>query len=187
MPSSDTSTNRPIDTNQPDDLPDINGGLKGNNIGGKNRRKRSVDAHEFVDVMLDGDDDNANSFDNEHGETNYVLIDKRILVNISVAMDGGMGTNHQEVYQLQIAVPLPRNKFTNDNFYTYEVRDSDEQSNDEQHVVNATTSVDDSTTLLPEMNESSTVPSTFSTDDVTDSSFPDYSDGGREIRNYTQN
>lgn len=93
------------------DQPEISSSL-GNSVGGKKGRKKRQ-AHEdgVVDVVFDNGD--GHEFDPP-----VKLVEKRILVNISIAMDGGLGSKHQEIYQLQVAVPLPEE---NKKFYAYDV------------------------------------------------------------------
>lgn len=64
----------------------------------------------MVDVVFDDGD--------EH-DSPHEVVEKRILVNISIAMDSGLGSLHQNVYQLQVAVPLPKPK--DQKFYAYNV------------------------------------------------------------------
>jgi hypothetical protein len=111
----------------------------GNIVGGK-RKKRQV-----LDVVVDGD-----------GHEDVVeSVEKRILVNISIGMDKGLGSSRQEVYQLQVAVPL-KHETMKENFYTYKVHESDEDfdvfdasnlTNENIETVKVTTNnIDDETT-----------------------------------------
>lgn len=52
-----------------------------------------------------------------------VIVEKRILLNISIGMDDGMGSPHLDVYHLQVAVPLPKQTKNAKNFFTYNVVD----------------------------------------------------------------
>ena len=84
----------------------------GNSVGGKKTRtKRQAHEDGVVDVVFDNGD--GHEFDPP-----VKLVEKRILVNISIAMDSGLGSAHQEIYQLQVAVPLPEEKKM---FYAYDV------------------------------------------------------------------
>lgn len=103
------------------DQPDISS--LGNIVGGKRRAKREA-PHEdgVVDVV----------FDNGDGQHEFEepvrIVEKRILVNISIAMDSGLGSSHQQIYQLQVAVPLPEEKSQkmSGEFYSYNVGAKDE-------------------------------------------------------------
>lgn len=97
------------------DQPELTSSL-GNSVGGKERRyKRQALKDVGVDVVFDGDG---------HDDKPHITVEeKRILLNISIVMDGGLGSLHQEVYQLHAAVPLP-NEFRN-NFYAYNVSASE--------------------------------------------------------------
>jgi hypothetical protein len=100
------------------DQPEITSSL-GNSVGGKERKKRNVAHVDDVDVVFDGvGHDNAQ---NKPRKT----VEKRVLVNISIVLDGGFNAKNQDIYQLQVAVPLPKDKKTND-FYSYNV-ESDEE------------------------------------------------------------
>lgn len=108
-PSIQSSTNRPNQDSPAEHQQDS----VGNIVGGK-RKKRQV-----VDVVVDGD-----------GHESVVeSVEKRILVNISIGMDKGLGTNTQEVYHLQVAVPLKHEEKFKKDFYTYQVHESDEEEN----------------------------------------------------------
>lgn len=52
-----------------------------------------------------------------------VIVEKRILLNISIGMDDGLGSPHLDVYNLQVAVPLPKQTKSAKNFFTYNVVD----------------------------------------------------------------
>jgi len=112
-----SSTNRPAESAAAasSDPQDSGGGTSTNSIGGKRRAKRQ--AHDF-DVVFDG-------------VGHEVVVEKRILVNISIATDDGIGTTYQQVYELKVAVPLPREKMSED-FYAY--RGADEEA-DSRYVV----------------------------------------------------
>lgn len=95
------------------DQPEISSSL-GNSIGGKSGRvKRQTHEAGLVDVVFDGGDGHEFNAPN-------AMVEKRILVNISIAMDSGRGSLHQDVYQLQVAVPLPQVQ-RSENFYAYDV------------------------------------------------------------------
>jgi hypothetical protein len=104
-----SSTNRPLETQQQDHQQDSTGSL-GNNIGGKRRHKRQV-----LDVVVD---------DVGHEEV-VEAIERRILLNISIGMDKGLGTLKQEVYQLQVAVPIKSNIAKEREFYAYDVHENE--------------------------------------------------------------
>jgi hypothetical protein len=57
-----------------------------------------------------------------------VIVEKRILLNISIGMDGGFGSPHLDVYHLQVAVPLPK-QIKNKNFFSYNVVENDNDEN----------------------------------------------------------
>lgn len=97
------------------DQPEITSSL-GNSVGGKKTRAKRQAHEDGVDVVYDNGDGHA-----EEQEPLFEPVEKRILVNISIAMDKGLGTLHQEVYQLQVAVPLPKEDKRQHNFYTYDV------------------------------------------------------------------
>lgn len=122
----------------------------GNNIGGKIIRvkRQAEEAHddaEVVDVVFRGDghenkssssysheklgkarnrehQSSKRNFVNEQEEIE-VIVEKRILLNISIAMDDGMGSRHLDVYHLQVAVPLPKQTRNAQNFFSYNVED----------------------------------------------------------------
>lgn len=119
------STNRPrssVEQSQQTSVtsiePNDSGG--GGENGGKHRARRSLN-----DVDVVGSEDVVRTV---HTDTNTQL--KRILVNISIATDTGMGTHDLQVYQLQVAVPLPTINATSDQvpdqdqFYAYAMEDS---------------------------------------------------------------
>lgn len=55
-------------------------------------------------------------------------IERRILVNITVGMDKGLGSAQHEVYHLQVAVPLKAQQKAEDKeFYAYHVDESEER------------------------------------------------------------
>lgn len=95
------------------DQPEISSSSLGNSIGGRSRREKRQ-AHEdgLVDVVFDG---------NGHDNAPHEVVEKRILVNISIALDSGLGSQHQNVYQLQVAVPLPKEALKSQKFYAYDV------------------------------------------------------------------
>jgi hypothetical protein len=117
-PSLQSSTNRPTDHhNQQQDHPQDSGAL-GNSIGGKKTRIKRKVYHESEHV-----DGHAEETIDEIIET----IERRILVNITVGMDKGLGTIQQEVYQLQVAVPLKgKQKAEKNDFYAYKVNSNNE-------------------------------------------------------------
>jgi hypothetical protein len=89
----------------------------GNSVGGKMRLKREAHEDVGVDVVFDGD--GAQS-------TPHEIVEKRILVNISIVMDGGLGSLNQEIYQLHVAVPFPNEAEKKpEKFYAYDVSGSD--------------------------------------------------------------
>lgn len=96
------------------DQPEIISSL-GNSVGGKKARsKRDTHGDGFVGVVFDNGDGH------EDDEPHFEPVEKRILVNISIAMDQGLGTSHLKVYQLQVAVPLPKEKPETRKFYAYD-------------------------------------------------------------------
>lgn len=108
-PSIQSSANRPNQDSPAEQQDSVSsaGGI----VGGK-RNKRQV-----LDVVVDGD-----------GHEDVVeSIKKRILVNISIGMDKGLGTSRQEVYILQVAVPLKHEEKLKNDFYTYQVHGSEEE------------------------------------------------------------
>jgi hypothetical protein len=69
----------------------------------------------------------VNGHDEETIEEIIETIERRILVNITVGMDKGLGTSQQEVYHLQVAVPLKAQQKAEDReFYAYNVHSNDE-------------------------------------------------------------
>lgn len=96
------------------DQPEISSSL-GNSVGGKKTREKRQAHEDGVDVVFDNGEEHADK------EPLFEPVEKRILVNISIAMDKGLGTLHQEVYQLQVAVPLPKEDRRQHKFYSYEV------------------------------------------------------------------
>jgi hypothetical protein len=101
----------------PHDQPDISS--LGNIVGGKSvRKKRQAHEDGVSGVVFDGDEGESRSM--------HEMLEKRILVNISIAMDKGMGTAHQEVYKLQVAVPLPKDAMAEKQFYSYDIGDASE-------------------------------------------------------------
>lgn len=101
------------------DQPDISS--LGNIVGGKPRAKRQVPHDDGVVGVVFDNGDGQHEF-----EAPIKLVEKRILVNISIAMDSGLGSSHQEIYQLQVAVPLPEKKKISEKFYSYDVGAKDE-------------------------------------------------------------
>lgn len=124
---SSSSTNRPNqDTSVNDHQQDsIVSSSLGNIIGGKAKKrvKRQV-----LDVVVDGDGH----------EEEVEIVEKRILVNISIGMDNGLGTSHQEVYKLQVAVPLKNEAKNHKDFYTYQIHENENYDEEEiyEHVAN---------------------------------------------------
>lgn len=118
------------------DQPEISSSL-GNSVGGKKRRakRQAHDEDGVVNVVFDGDGHDYNP-PNES-------VEKRILVNISIAMDGGLGTMHQEVYQLQVAVPLPKEARKSQKFYAYNVATEAQEPPEELSTDDALVIVDD--------------------------------------------
>lgn len=127
----------------PRDQQDMSSSL-GNSIGGKRVRRQADEAHddaEVVDVVYRGDGHanssfsqktNANKLDDDKSgkqsnvseeEEVEVIVEKRILLNISIGMDDGFGASHLDVYHLQVAVPLPKQRKAAQNFFTYKVVD----------------------------------------------------------------
>lgn len=145
-----SSTNRPIEQSSPSTQHDHqqDSSLLGNNIGGK-RKKRQV-----LDVVVDDDG-------HEHVVSN---VEKRILVNITIGMDKGLGTEQQEVYQLQVAVPLKSPNMTEhnaDEFYAYDVhehRHDEKAANLEEIITTEDTEQDEQSTETTSIDEN---PSTF--------------------------
>lgn len=82
--------------------------------GGKNDNHEEKNEGVFVD-----------SEDDEEEEKIDVIVEKRILLNISIGMDGGFDSPHLDVYHLQVAVPLPK-QIKNKNFFSYNVVENDE-------------------------------------------------------------
>jgi hypothetical protein len=97
------------------DQPEISSSL-GNSVGGKERKKRNVAHVDDVDVVFDGVG---------HDSKPRKIVEKRVLVNISIVLDGGFNAKNQDIYQLQVAVPLPKDKKTND-FYSYNVENDED-------------------------------------------------------------
>lgn len=100
------------------DQPEISSSL-GNSVGGKKRREKRQ-AHEDAgfDVVFDNDNGDGHEYEPKVVE----LVEKRILVNISIAMDNGLNTQQQEIYQIRVAVPLPKEeKQKHSEFYTYNI------------------------------------------------------------------
>lgn len=101
----------------PHDQPDSSS--LGNIVGGKKvRQKRQAHEDDIAGVVFDeiGKD----------SEPMHESVEKRILVNISIAMDRGKDTVHQEVYNLQVAVPLPKKMKTEKQFYSYDIDGANE-------------------------------------------------------------
>jgi hypothetical protein len=135
------------------DQPEISSSL-GNSVGGKKRKKRQ--AHDDVDVVFDGVG---------HDEQNKPreIVDKRILVNISIVLDGGTGSTKQEIYKFQVAVPLPKDKMQSD-FYTYNFGNFEEFSNSSSTAETQQTSDSDSFSTQSTDESSTTVTETVSTE-----------------------
>lgn len=115
----------------------------GNSVGGKkSRSKRQAHGDGFFDVVFENGDGHER-------EPPVRLVEKRILVNISIAMDKGLGSMQQQVYQLQVAVPLPKKETKSPMFYAYDVGESATEGEKVVETSEATT--DDSIT-----NDSST-------------------------------
>ena len=123
-PSIQSSTNRPIESSshhQQDHQQDS--GSLGNSIGGKKSRIKREVRENFYNTGHGHGHVNADETIEEIIET----IERRILVNITVGMDKGLGTTQQEVYHLQVAVPLKAQQKTEDReFYAYNVHPNDE-------------------------------------------------------------
>lgn len=113
-PSIQSSTNRPNQDSPAEHQQDSVVSSVGNIVGGK-RKKRQV-----LDVVVDGDG---------HEEV-VESVEKRILVNISIGMDKGLGTARQEVYNLQVAVPLKSEEKSMKDSYIYKVHESEEDDFD---------------------------------------------------------
>lgn len=123
------STNRPrssVEQTQQSSVSSIEPNDSGGTNGGKQRNRRSLE--NLVDVV--GIEDVVKSTDSQtNNELKHEF--KRILVNISIATDEGLGTHNLQVYQLHVAVPLPTltetkqkditlNQESNENaFYAY--------------------------------------------------------------------
>lgn len=162
---SSSSTNRPNqDTSVNDHQQDsVVSSSLGNIIGGKAKKrvKRQV-----LDVVVDGDGH----------EEEVEIVEKRILVNISIGMDNGLGTSHQEVYKLQVAVPLKNEAKNHKDFYTYQIHENenydeeeiyehvadDEENTTENVFTNTTSSSNQETTTFDLFSASSS--SSFPTD-----------------------
>lgn len=129
---SSSSTNRPNQDSSVNDhqQDSVASSSLGNIIGGKakKREKRQV-----LDVVVDGD-----------GHEKVESVEKRILVNISIGMDNGMGTSQQEVYNLQVAVPLKNEPKNHRDFYTYQIHENDIED-DEVYVDHVGDSVENTT------------------------------------------
>jgi hypothetical protein len=151
-PSLQSSTNRPsLDAqqdHQQDSVVSSSSGIS-NIIGGKVvRSKRQV-----LDVVVDG----VGHEQEEEEEALVESIEKRILVNISIGMDKGLGTRRQEVYVLQVAVPLKNEPRAEREFYSYEVHEGPQENEgnpeeDEFLLFQNSTELfasEDSTTSLP--------------------------------------
>ena len=138
------STNRPrpsVEHSQQSSVSSIEPNDSGGTNGGKHRARRSLQVDKsFVDVV-GIEDVVSNSKSTDNNDTNNQLNHefKRILVNISIATDEGLGTHNLQVYQLQVAVPLPTINVTksseasdslnhdqnnDNNFYAYSIDDN---------------------------------------------------------------
>lgn len=93
--------------------------LLGNIVGGKQRSKRQTHDDGVVGVVFENGDDQ------HEFEAPVELVEERILVNISIAMDNGLGSTNHKIYQLQVAVPLLEKK-KSEKFYSYDVGVKDE-------------------------------------------------------------
>ena len=93
------------------DQPEISSSL-GNSVGGKGRQKRQ--AHDDVEVVFDG-------VGHDEQDKPQKTVDNRFLVNISIVLDNGPGSKRSDIYQLQVAVPLPKHKIEFEDFYAYNV------------------------------------------------------------------
>lgn len=124
------STNRPrssVEHSQQTSVTSIEPNDSGGTNGGKHRARRSLNNVDVVGI----EDVVSHTQSTEHGDTNKHEF-KRILVNISIATDTGLGTHNLQVYQLQVAVPLPTINATSDdvnnnkdnNFYAYAMEDN---------------------------------------------------------------
>lgn len=136
--------------NQPDN-PSL-----GNSVGGKKARvKRQAHENGVVDVVFDEDDGHED-------EPLFEAVEKRILVNITIGMDKGLGSLHQEIYQLQVAIPLPKEDMRQQKFYSYDVEGSIKKLN-ETPTTSTMTEVDDLTSTLDDDHHFSSDP--FGDDD----------------------
>lgn len=97
------------------DQPEISSSL-GNSVGGKKTRgKRQTHEDAGFDVVFDNGD-------GHEYEPKVEIVEKRILLNISIATDSGINSQRQEVYKIQVAVPLPKATIPkHSEFYTYSV------------------------------------------------------------------
>lgn len=139
------STNRPrpsVEHSQQSSVSSIEPNDSGGTNGGKHRARRSLQVDENVVNVVGIEDVVGNSKSTDNKDTNNQLNHefKRILVNISIATDEGLGTHNLQVYQLQVAVPLPtinkteptedsghslNHEESNDNtFYAYAIDDN---------------------------------------------------------------
>jgi hypothetical protein len=149
------------------DQPEISSSSLGNSIGGKKGRvKRQTHEDGVVDVVFDDGDGHESNAPNE-------TLEKRILVNISIALDSGLGSTYQEVYQLQVAVPLPKEKLKSQTFYAYDVEANSEIVTMEKLVMvsNETTT---ETFSDGSIADTSTDDSTSSTDESSTTSYDDF-------------
>jgi hypothetical protein len=123
------------------DQPEISSSL-GNSVGGKKRSKRnSAHADNGINVVFDGV-----GHENEKNKP-HEAVEKRVLVNISIVLDGGSLSKSQDIYQLQVAVPLPSEK--PENFFRYKVDEGDDNFLNLSSTFNAqeTTPFDTSSTI----------------------------------------
>lgn len=138
------STNRPrpsVEQSQQSSVSSIEPNDSGGTNGGKHRARRSLQVDKNLVNVVGIEDVVVNSKSTDNKDTNNQLNHefKRILINISIATDEGLGTHNLQVYQLQVAVPLPTINITkstedsdslnheesNDNtFYAYAMDDN---------------------------------------------------------------
>jgi hypothetical protein len=138
-PSIQSSTESSNHQSQPD--PSL-----GNNIGGKSRNKREV-----VDVLVDDE--------HEHHDDIIQIIDKRVLVNITIGMDKGIGTQQHEVYHLQVAVPLKNNSKAYRDMFAYDVHQDESFPTDEKvSTANYNATTDETSTTTQSDDFSSSAP-----------------------------
>jgi hypothetical protein len=138
--------------------------------GGKNDNSHEKNEGGDDDVFVD-------EFEEEKID---VIVEKRILLNISIGMDGGFGSPHLDVYHLQVAVPLPK-QIKNKNFFSYNVveNDNDENFMNENLMrLHEKTKKPEKTTL--KSTESYDDSSTSSSSTTTEHSFDDFIEASTE-------